>query len=356
VLGGALLLLALAGETVNTMEIGGPPRPLAPLSSAAALIYVVSGFVLYSRARLMVLQAKWVQEGAHVAPLVEQRWIRSSWLLIALIVAGAALLPRSYALGLLDTLRAILGVVGYALAMIGYALMWLLALLLSLPAWVLSLFMPTGTPVSSAPPPSPPVAPPQIEHTPNLLAALVFWLCIALLVGYAVAVVVQRHPALMQRIGVIALIQLFIAWLRSIWRQSVSWAALAIRAVEDALRQPATALQRRRGYVSLRRMTPRDQVRYFYLATLRRAAQSGVARLPAQTPYEYAARLEHALPEAASDVAMLTDGFIAAQYSPYTLTADDAERARRPWERLRRALRARRSTRTGEVRNVDDST
>jgi hypothetical protein len=355
VLGGALLLLALAGETVNPTVIGGPPQPLAPLSVVASLVYVVSGFVLYSRARLMVLQAKWTQEGAHVAPLVEQRWIRSSWLLIALIAAGAASLPRSYALGLPDTLRALLGIFGYALAMIGYALMWLLALLLSLPAWLLSIFAPAGTPVAAAPPP-PPAAPPQVEHVPNLLAALVFWFCMLLLVGYAVAVVVRRHPALIQRIGVLALIETLLAWLRSIWRWSASWATLAVRAVNEALRRPAAAPQRSRGHIGLRRLAPRDQVRYFYLATLRRAAHSGMARLPAQTPYEYAARLEHVLPESASDVTALTDAFIVAQYSPYTLTPDDVERARHPWKRLRRTLRTRHSTRTREVPNVDDPT
>lgn len=355
-MGGGVLLLALAGEAVNTNVSGGSPRPLAPLSIAASLVYVVSGFVLYSRARLMVLQAQWLQEGARVAPQVEWRWVRGSWLLIALIAAGAALLPRSHALGLVDTLRALLGVIGYALAMIGYALMWLLALLLALPALLISLFAPTRTPVAAPPPPTPPTAPPSVEHTPNLLAALVFWLCMLLLIGYAVTVIVQRHPALMQRIGIAPLIQSLIARLRSLWRRGASWDELAIRAAEDALRRPPAASQRRRGYVSLRRLSPRDRVRYFYLATLRRAAQSGMARLPAQTPYEYARRLENALPESASDVAALTDAFIAAQYSPYTLTPADAERARRPWERLRRALRGRRSTRTEEVRHVDDPT
>lgn len=356
VIGGALLLIALAGEAVNTTSIGGPPRPLAPLSIAASLIYVVSGFVLYSRARLVVLQAKWTQEGAHVAPLVEQRWVRSSWVLILIMVAGAALLPRSYALGLLDTLRALLGVLGYALAMIGYVLTWILALILSLPAWILALFAPTGAPAASGLPPPPPVSPPSVERDPNLIAALVFWACMLLLAGYALVIVVQRHTPLLRQPGITALIRALIAWLRSIWRQGASWATLAIRAAEEALRRPSGTSIRQRRMINLRRLPPRERVRYFYLATLRRAAQCGVERHPSQTPYEYAVRLERALPEAAPDIADLTEVFMTAQYSPQVCTENHVVQARRLWERLRRMLRSGRSKPSKEVHNVDDTT
>jgi hypothetical protein len=96
-------------------------------------------------------------------------------------------------------------------------------------------------------------------------------------------------------------------------------------------------------------------VRYFYLATLRRAAQCGVERHRSQTPYEYAARLERALPAAASDIADLTDVFITAQYSPHICTEDHVTQARRPWERLRRMLRPRHSKPSKEVHHVDDA-
>jgi hypothetical protein len=311
--------------------------------------------VLYSRARLVVLQAKWAQEGAHVAPLVEQRWVRSSWALILLMVAGAALLPRSYALGLLDTLRAFLGVLGYALAMIGYVLTWILALILSLPAWILALFAPTGAPAASGLPPPPPVSPPSVERDPNLLAALVFWVCMLLLVGYALAIVAQRHTPLLQRFGIAAMIQALIAWLRSIWQQGASWATLAIRAADEALRHPSGTSTRHRRTINLRRLPPRERVCYFYLATLRRAAQCGIERHRSQTPYEYAARLERALPAAASDIADLTDVFITAQYSPHICTEDHVTQARRPWERLRRMLRPRHSKPSKEVHHVDDA-
>lgn len=346
ILGGAVLLLALAGEAVNTVIIGGPPRPLALLSVAAALVYTISGFMLYSRARLVLLQAKWAQEGARVPPSVERRWIRSSWLLIGGMVAIVTLLPRTYALGLLDTLRAALGAVGYLLATVAYALTWVLAMLLALPAWLLSLLAPAGAPqaprVASPPPPPPPSS---IEREPDLLAAIVFWLCMLFLAGYALSIVVQRHPGLLRRLRIAQLLESLASWWASLWRDTASWVALAVRAAGSAFRRPSpSAPARSAALLNLRRLTPRELVRYFYRSTLRRAAQRGLARAPAQTPYEYAARLASTLPEAQPDIADLTESFVTAQYGTQPVSPDDAARARRPWERLRRALRERRRT------------
>jgi len=239
--------------------------------------------------------------------------------------------------------------------MIGYVLTWILALILSLPAWILALFAPTGAPAASGLPPPPPVSLPSVERDPNLLAALVFWVCMLLLVGYALAIVAQRHTPLLQRFGIAAMIQALIAWLRSIWQQGASWATLAIRAADEALRHPSGTSTRHRRTINLRRLPPRERVCYFYLATLRRAAQCGIERHRSQTPYEYAARLERALPAAASDIADLTDVFITAQYSSQICTETHVLQARRPWERLRRMLRPRHSKPSKEVHHVDDA-
>lgn len=342
ILGGGLLLLALAGETVDPDVLGATPRALATLSVVAALAYTLSGFVLYSRARLVLLRAKWEQEGAHIADMVERRWIRSSWLLIGVVVVLTALLPRAYALGLLDTIRVALGVVGYVLAMLGYVFTWLLALLLSLPAWLLSLLQPAGAPQpprTTAPPPPPPPA--MVERDPNLLAALVFWFCMLLLAGYAVSIVAQRHPDLVRRLQLNRLVAALVGWLRGIWRDTSAWTALASRVVSAAWRRPVAPVRPRSGFfVNLRRLAPRDLVRYFYRSTLRRAAERGMGRSPAQTPYEYAARLGGALPDIEPEIGELTEAFVAAQYAPRPVSPEDASRARRPWQRLRRALRA----------------
>jgi hypothetical protein len=72
-----------------------------------------------------------------------------------------------------------------------------------------------------------------------------------------------------------------------------------------------------------------------------RAAEGGIDRRAADTPYEYRARLGEQLPEATEAVDGLTDAYVAAAYAPRPVTPTQASTARRLLGRVRRALRAR---------------
>jgi hypothetical protein len=85
----------------------------------------------------------------------------------------------------------------------------------------------------------------------------------------------------------------------------------------------------------------REQIRYFYLSTVRRAAQAGQARNPNQTPLEYRRSLDLQFPDLEPDLSGLTDAFLEARYSAKPLQAEDAQVAKTFWQRLRAALRAR---------------
>jgi len=95
------------------------------------------------------------------------------------------------------------------------------------------------------------------------------------------------------------------------------------------------------SFLSLRRLPPRELIRYFYLSTLRRAAQAGQPRRPAQTPYEYEADLNRALPELEPDLSGLTGAFITARYSPQPMQPEEAQAAKSFWQRIKEALRRR---------------
>ena len=56
-------------------------------------------------------------------------------------------------------------------------------------------------------------------------------------------------------------------------------------------------------------------------------------------PQRHSMPLPQHLPEAEQDIAELTDAFVVAEYSPRPIGDADAQRARRPWERVRRRLR-----------------
>jgi hypothetical protein len=95
-------------------------------------------------------------------------------------------------------------------------------------------------------------------------------------------------------------------------------------------------------YISLRRLAPRDRVRYFYLSTLRRSSQLGFGRPPDLTPLEYEQALARELPDAAQEVHGLTQAFIEARYSEHSIGREEAKVAQTIWQRVKKALTERR--------------
>ena len=90
---------------------------------------------------------------------------------------------------------------------------------------------------------------------------------------------------------------------------------------------------------SLRRLSPRDMVRYFYLSTVRRAGQAGQPRIPGQTPYEYEADLGERFTELEPDLSGLTEAFVRARYGYEAVETADAEAVKPLWQRIKAALR-----------------
>ena len=338
--GGALLLCALGLEAVNIERLSAPGLPISRLSAIGAIVYLVSGCLLYSQARLAMLQSRWRLEGVEVATGVARRWTRSSLLLIGGVAGFALLLPRAYGMGLIDTLRGMLGLLGYTLALLGYLVVWLFSLLALIPALLLSLFSRDQPPVGNPIPPFvPPDAPATVAREPQLLPALVFWVCMFFLAGYALWIVVQRHPGLFEAFTSRGPLAWVLRWFGKTWGDARSWAGQAAQQLRVALSRPPAQPRRRFPALRLGRLAPRDLVLYFYRSTIRRAAGQGLRRHISQTPYEYRATLAQHLPDIEQELSELTESFVAAQYSPRPVSADDARRVRRPWERVRGRLR-----------------
>lgn len=345
--GGVAVLVGLAAQVVDLRTLGGPALALSPASGVAGMIYLLAAITLYSRARLGLLRARWHLDGSEIDPGVLRGWGRSSVTIILTIGLLTLFLPRSYGLTLLDAMRGsgvvLLNILALLMLNIGLLVTGLLGLILSIPALLLALLgfgRQDGAAAPAAVPPPLPAPPPEVPREPPLLPALIFWVCVAILAGYALWAVARRQ-GWAGRMG---------RWLRA-GAPARLWAALRrlwggargyAQKVSDVMAEQARAIERAplpQRLFRLRGLSPAELVRYFYASTLRRAAARGVGRRRDQTPREYQARLRGALPETSDDIAELTDAYEVASFAPRPPSPDDARRARRPWERLRRLLR-----------------
>jgi hypothetical protein len=339
--GGFVVLLGLALRTVNIERLGEPGLPLDWGAALAASAYFGSGFLLYSQARLALLQSRWRLEGVRVSGNVGRRWTLGSLLLIGGVLGGAALLPRSYGVGLFDAFGLLLQGLSYLLVLIGYLIVTLISLLALIPVLLIALF--TGE-AGATPPPAELVAPPPqppaelVEGVPPLLPALIFWGCAIFLVGYALMLFAQRHPGLAQALG-LGLLERLWAELRALFGEARAWAAQAAERLRALVASEPEPMPRRLRTPLLRGLSPRAALRALYGALLAQARRRGYGRAVGQTPYEYARELARRLPESAPEVAGLTEAFVAAEYSRREPGPDEVRTARGLWVRLRRRLR-----------------
>lgn len=343
-LGGALVVMMILAhvEFAPTLTGFGYPAPI----SAYAMIYFIAALSLLAITQFTLLRAGWLWERLPVAGGLGLRWMLGMAIFLAALVVLSLALPTGYSVGLL-------GVIGYLIALIAgliQTLLFLLAhLIFLLGSLLASLF---GGPPPEQPAPLPPVEPPRFEMAEpgapdplwEMLRSLIFRAIFIGIVLYSLSQLLQLRQDWLAKLRELpGLARLFRGW-RWLWAQlRGTGRRLAAQLVETvrSLRMPAAAQKTRgtAGFVSLRRMSPRQQVVFFYLALLRRGAQHGHARAASQTPAEYAGRLSGALPEVADDVASMTAEFIEARYSAHEITPSRVSLVRRSWEHIRAALR-----------------
>jgi hypothetical protein len=346
--GAVLALLALTVQSLSFERLGAPALPLAPAAAVGGVAYLVCAVLLYSRARLGLMRARWTRDGAAVDPAVAGRWRwGSAGLVLAVALAGLAL-PRGYGADLLAAaqggLFTTVNLLSLVALFLGALAVGAIGILLTIPALILALL--TGTslgPITPAAPlPPPPVRqPPAPPGAPPIAPGIIFWACVALLAAYALWTVLRRQAwavALARRLRDGALAPV-LGWLRGLWAGASRYAHAVGEAVSERLRRPAAPPHAPRP--RLRGLGPGELVRYFYRSTLARAARGGLARRRDETPYEYGAKLRARLPETADEVDQLTDAYVAAAYAPRPSSDEDARRARGWWARIRRALRGR---------------
>lgn len=339
---GGVALTFLAGLLRLYLRTSSSTVEVPAYGLGHVVVYFFLALVLFSRTRLNLLRSGWSWERVPIGREVGARWITYTVLLLAATVLVALVLPTRYSLDLLGTL-------GYILQMIISAVQLIVFVIASLLYALLSLFMPNPGEAPQYRPPMQPLFPDSSgpDTAPATLSefvqSLIFWIVFLIVVGYVITQYLRRHPEAadwLKRLPGMSLV------LR-VWRKVRAWFGGLNQQFEDLLearrraRRPAPARSPSapRRWLNLRRLSPRQQVQFYYLAMLRRGGEHGHTRQPTQTPYEYARTLEGQIPEINQDVDGLTEQFIEARYSRHDIQPEHVSLVRRYWERIKQALK-----------------
>jgi hypothetical protein len=329
--------------------------PVMRLGVTNLLVYFLLFLVLLSLTQFSLMRTNWLRDRLVVGEQIPKRWLLDSFILILGLTLIARLLPTGYSIGLLAALNYLISL---AIVIIYELITFLVAPVLLLVYWLLSLFKTSSEPLPPVQMPSPPPLPPAIPQASTIpwleaVKSILFWAILFVVVGYSLVYYIRERRDLLDALRRLP----FAPALGRFWRWLERWLGGARRGVSSAIEAGLERLRSSRrsaapnqvsSYLSLRRMSPRRRVQFYYLAMVRRGGEAGLERKPAETPYHYATSLSQSLVELATesqpassvkeDINELTEKFLEARYSLHTVTTEEAGLVKKHWEKIRRAL------------------
>lgn len=353
--GGILLVIGSALTTLQLSELTVQRNPfqiarlgLEPQILISLLVYFIAGFWLLSQGKLEVMNARWMVDGIKKHATIEGSWRRHSFSSLFGIAFLASLLPIGSTVPLSHLVDLMLRGVSLIVGII----------LLLFNAFLALIFSSADTPIEEVPitpepiPTLPPIVSTPIPNSPpsantELLFGSFFWAALLTAVIFALLYFFRERKFTLN--GQV---------LRQAWQQLVGWFQLLWQGVHQQVeiwqgngrfpspfrkKTPEQTTTDAWRFIRVNGLTPRQQIRYFYLSLVRRAEKKGVERSPHQTPLEFAQDLADSLPEEAElDVDDLTQAFLKARYSPKSIEAEEASTSKNKWKRLRSSLRKKR--------------
>ena len=350
---GLVILTALARVNykaiVSNVE-GIPSLEFSRFSGgeAGALLYFIFGLALLSLSRLMTLQTHWNQLRIPVSSEnLYRQWGLYSLFFLLILGVLVSLLPAGDSLGFFSVLGTLLEFLIAVLLFLGQLILTLLMLLISLPFVLFGGRTPNVMP--SAPPPMPVFpaaspAPPLINpELWALIRSIFLWGSLIVILVFAFIQFVRQHGGIRAAVRSARITNwLILAW-QWLYRSAEKAGGSVSRAIAEGWQNLVSRLEGKRvlprpGWINPRSLDPRRQVYFFYLSMIRRGAEQGLTRKPSQSPVEYAAQMEKALPDAVEDIESITEAFVEARYSRQEVDSEKANTVKATWGRIRRAL------------------
>jgi hypothetical protein len=340
VIGGVMIILAALMRLDWETLWGSRPPPNADVLNI--LIYFMLALVLLSLTQFSILRVRWILEGVPIERNLAVRWLVYAALFLFIIAILAFVLPTRYSVGLLAVLGYLLNLLLTVISVIAFLLILPVLLLVGLLASLLGRQAPQAPAAPRLPPP-PPVLVAHGAGLPEILKSILFWLIFLGVIGFSLYSYLQRHQEWLQSLRRMPVLGWLLDGLSNFWH----WLRRVNRSVAASLETGMRRFRERplghdeqagRRFFSLRRLSPRQRVLFYYLAMLRRTSERGLPRQLHQTPSEYARTLEQQLPEVDEDVHAMTGYFNEARYSRHEITIQHAGQVQQFWRRIRNAL------------------
>ncbi len=343
VFGGLMVLLSMLGAAAVRI-IRNTPVDIGPVGTEA-LIYFLCGLGLFAIGRLMILRVDWALERTVFDAGIPRRWMLYSLGFILILILIASALPTDYSMSLLTSLN--LTVQG-----IGGILMILWALIV-MPIWflahaVLSFLIgaPVSTPAQTAEEPLSEMIPalPSGVTWVTVLREALFWVVAVLALIYVLRQAFKFRLTILRRIRHWPVLHWILDWIRGLNKRLAVWSGALTRTVRDSLRMLREDIAQRTGweslgFINLRSLTPRQSVRFYFFALLRRGAERGSTRRPAETPREYSAGLAARDESIGRELREMTLAFEEARYTAHEIAPEKAHRVRKLWDAIRTKMR-----------------
>jgi hypothetical protein len=354
--GGVALAFATAVISIDPMNVnnladifGISRLNLSPLHILALLIYFMAGFALISHAKLMALNARWLHEGVQKNPRLERNWHRYTLALLLGIGFIALFLPLGSTFLIGSLIQLILTLIANTIAFISLLLIALASMLFTPatdPSEVQPELLPTEIPPPLIPTPEAPPPPVAVSDTASIIASSAFWAVAIVMTIIALSFFLRDRGLRLNTTLLHQIWALFRDWLRQFWadiQEQVSDFQEGVREWRQpkAEDEPPTAPPWR--FVRLNSLSPREQVRYFYLSTVKRASDQGAPRSDAETPLEYAEDLKEQWPDADAEIDELTQAFLKARYSPEEIAPEEVNPIKQQWKQVKASLRKRKT-------------
>lgn len=354
---GMVMILLAALSTFEVTQFASVSNPLditrlglSPAMLFALIIYFLAGFWLLSHGRLLRMNARWLVDGFAKEADLERGWQRNSLVVLSAIALVAAFLPIGSTLPISRILSLGLSGVAYLVGLVVQAFGYFFAATIMLLTANAEEGEPVQPPEITLPPvedvPVPPAGPtnPVVE----MVFTSAFWaLVIAMIIGTLLYFLRERGYTF-ERERVEGQWRIVVGWLHEILARLTGRIRSAGHDLRSRLRAPEQAaeshIERAKsapGFFRLGRLSPRDQIRYYYLALVRRAGERGVRRSAGETPLEYVRDLKERWPEAEGEIEEITNAFMEARYSPRPIEKLAARSIKERWQQLKRRLRGR---------------